>query len=166
MKIISLILTSAAFAFQNASAQSFQPTVVGSAGTFATSASGSMSWTIGEVMTETYSPAGNFFTQGFHQPPDNFIVIAVSDPSVETISIYPNPVASNLIIDFSSAIGNYSICIYDMLGNVLRKENVSANQKQLNIPFLQFADGVYLLDIVNSASNSRSSYKINKTEYK
>ena len=27
-----------------------------------------MAWTIGEVMTETYTSADNFFTQGFHQP--------------------------------------------------------------------------------------------------
>ena len=49
-------------------AQSFAPNVIGSAGTFATSASGSMAWTIGEVMIETYASNGNFFTQGFHQP--------------------------------------------------------------------------------------------------
>jgi gliding motility-associated-like protein len=49
-------------------AQSFSQNVVGSSGTFATSANGSMAWTIGEVMIETYSGTGNFFTQGFHQP--------------------------------------------------------------------------------------------------
>ena len=49
-------------------AQSFSQEVIGSAGMFTTSANGSMTWTIGEVMIETYSSADNFFTQGFHQP--------------------------------------------------------------------------------------------------
>src|ERR1035437_11096031 len=49
-------------------AQSFATDVIGSAGTFATSTGGSMAWTIGEVMIETYSSSNKFFTQGFHQP--------------------------------------------------------------------------------------------------
>lgn len=49
-------------------AQSFSQEVIGSAGMFTASANGSMTWTIGEVMIETYSSTDNFFTQGFHQP--------------------------------------------------------------------------------------------------
>lgn len=143
--------------------QSFQPTVIGSAGTFATSASGSMSWTIGEVSTETYSSASNFFTQGFHQPES--IPISVNEiSSSQNISIYPNPVASNLNIDFSGVSGSYSLYIYDMLGQLLRKENISASQRQLTIPFSNYADGIYLLNIINTESNTRNSYKINKAE--
>ncbi len=66
--IILFISITLIFAFQKAKAQSFARDVIGSAGTFATSASGSMAWTIGEVMMETYSSTSNFFTQGFHQP--------------------------------------------------------------------------------------------------
>ena len=145
------------------SAQSFAPDVIGSAGTYATSASGSMSWTIGEVMTATYSSAGNFFTQGFHQPDTSF-VISVIENSQQNISVYPNPVVTNLIIDFSGTSGNYSLYIYDMLGNALRKENVSANQKQVNISFGEYANGVYMLNLINNETNIRSSYKINKAE--
>ncbi len=144
-------------------AQSFTPDVIGSAGTFATSASGSMSWTIGEVMTETYSSANNFFTQGFHQPDTSF-VISVIDNAQPNISVYPNPVIDNVIIDFSASSGNYSVEIFDMQGQLLRKEPISANQKQLNISFLDFANGMYFLNIINKETNTRSSYKINKAE--
>lgn len=57
-----------AFTNQNIKAQSFAREVIGSAGTFATSSYGSMEWTMGEVMTETYVNSGYAFTQGFHQP--------------------------------------------------------------------------------------------------
>ena len=146
-----------------ANAQSMQPIVIGSAGTYASSASGSMSWTIGELMTETYSSAGNFFTQGFHQP-DTSAALSVENISVENISIYPNPVLDNLMIDFADAHGNYFIHIYDMQGQLLRSENISAHQQQLKISFREFADGIYLLNIINTASNTINSYKINKTK--
>jgi gliding motility-associated-like protein len=63
-----IIIISFTFTFQNVKAQSFARDVIGSAGTFATSTYGSMEWTIGEVLTETYASTGYFFTQGFHQP--------------------------------------------------------------------------------------------------
>lgn len=170
-------------AFLLVKAQSFQPVVIGSAGTFATSASGSMSWTIGEVMTETYSSANNFFTQGFHQPES--IPISVNEySSSQNISIYPNPVVDNLIIDFSSASGNYSLYIYDMLGqkiyardkgqgtgvggNTSTINHLALNPdfigKPLTIDMKGFANGMYFLNIINSESNTGNSYKINKTE--
>lgn len=55
-------------AFQHIQAQSLAREVIGSAGTFALSSSGSMAWSIGEVMVETYATSNSFFTQGFHQP--------------------------------------------------------------------------------------------------
>lgn len=66
--ILSFISISFAFAVQSVKAQSLAREVIGSAGTFATSAYGSMEWTIGEVITETYANTGFVFTQGFHQP--------------------------------------------------------------------------------------------------
>jgi gliding motility-associated-like protein len=63
--------------FQQVKAQSFAREVIGSAGTFATSPYGSMEWTIGEVMIETFVSADYYFTQGFHQP--------------SVVAIVPNP---------------------------------------------------------------------------
>ncbi|HXC06150.1 MAG TPA: gliding motility-associated C-terminal domain-containing protein [Bacteroidia bacterium] len=49
-------------------AQSISQTVVGSAGTYKATAGGSMAWTVGEVITDTYTSPVNALTQGFHQP--------------------------------------------------------------------------------------------------
>lgn len=122
-----------------------------------------MSWTIGEVMTETYSSANNFFTQGFHQP-DTSLVIAVVETPQQNISVFPNPIIDNVIIDFSGASGSYSVEIFDMQGQSLRKELISLNQKQVNIAFREFANGVYILNLINKETNTRISYIINKAE--
>src|ERR1035437_8766728 len=69
--VITILLFLMPFGWKGMSslcAQSFATDVIGSAGTFATSTGGSMAWTIGEVMIETYSSSNKFFTQGFHQP--------------------------------------------------------------------------------------------------
>ena len=160
--IFSLALTAILFP-AGSWAQSFAPEIIGSAGTFATSASGSMSWTIGEVMTETYSSTGNFFTQGFHQP-DSLVIISVANPIVQNFSIYPNPVTDNLYLDFSGTSGSFTIEIFDMQGKILNSEIISSNEKKVKVSFSEFANGIYLLNIVNSESNTRNSYKINKSE--
>ena len=149
--------------FSVANAQSFDPSVIGFAGTYASSANASMAWTIGEVMTKTYSSGNYFFTQGFHQP-DTAYVTFVSNPVAQNIAIYPNPVVDNLVIDFSLSSGNYSVEIFDMQGQIIRKENISANEKRLGISFRDFANGMYLLNIINKETHSRNCYKINKAE--
>jgi hypothetical protein len=144
-------------------AQSFTPDVIGSAGTYVASVSGSMSWTIGEVMTETYSSGGNSFTQGFQQP-DTTGILSVRDFPMENISIYPNPVADNLTIDFANAPGDHVICIYDMTGQLISQETISYGAQRMEISFGGYANGFYLLKILNMKSNVISSYKINKAE--
>ena len=163
-KILSaLTCTLFAFAFHSANAQSSPQWVIGSAGAFSTFASGSMTWTIGEVMTETYSPAGNFFTQGFNQP-DTMYLTVIADPVSQSIYVYPNPVVDNLVIDFSLTSGSFVVEIFDMQGQSLRKELIPVNQNRLGMSFHEFANGVYLLNITNTQTGSRSSYKINKAE--
>ena len=125
-KISILTLFSAGFFIGNA--QSFDPYVIGSSGTFASSATASMEWTVGEVMTKTYSSVGHFFTQGFHQPDDTAYVTVVANPVLQNISVYPNPVIGNLVIDFYFSSGNYSVEIFDMQGQLIRREDIAANE--------------------------------------
>lgn len=164
MKKLLLFFMSTAFAFgfENVNAQSIGPEVIGSSGTYATSAGGSMSWTIGEVMTETYSASGNYFTQGFHQP-DSTFGIGMSTPVAENFSMYPNPVVDNLLVDFSTGSGDHLIEIFDMQGQLLRTEFVPANESHFNFSFGGFENGVYLLNIINTETNTKSSYRIIKT---
>lgn len=50
------------------SAQSLSPQVIASSGGFFSNGSGSLSWTLGETMTETFTGGSNQLTQGFQQP--------------------------------------------------------------------------------------------------
>ncbi len=157
-KIIFCLLVS--LVVEKVNAQS----VTASAGAFATFSGGSMTWTLGEVVTDTYSPSGYFFTQGFNQPDTAFVTALPNDLSVADIFIYPNPVAENLVVDFSAVNGKYLAEVLDMQGKILRKEFIAEDKKQLQISFSTYADGIYMLSIINTETNSRNSYKINKTK--
>jgi len=50
------------------SAQITSPEVISSSGAYFSNTSGSMSWTLGETVTETFSNGSNILTQGFQQP--------------------------------------------------------------------------------------------------
>ena len=73
------------------SAQTVSPSVISTAGGLAANASGSLSYTIGEMaMIETFTGPANFLTQGFQQPWD--LITAVHDDLVPIgLRVYPNP---------------------------------------------------------------------------
>ncbi|RLD57998.1 MAG: hypothetical protein DRJ05_08780 [Bacteroidetes bacterium] len=50
------------------SAQTTTPDVITSSGAYFSNTNGSLSWTLGELATETFSNGGNTLTQGFQQP--------------------------------------------------------------------------------------------------
>lgn len=67
-KLLLLLLFIGFFLPRCCNAQSLAPAVVASQGDYFLSPTASVAWTIGEVMSETYSATNHFLTQGFHQP--------------------------------------------------------------------------------------------------
>lgn len=58
----------------SAQAQSLSPTVISSSGGYFTGAGGSLSWTLGEIATETLINGGYILTQGFQQPVEGITI--------------------------------------------------------------------------------------------
>ena len=67
MKKISTLLVGLVISL-TITAQSVSPEVVASAGDYFEGINASLSWTLGEIATETYSNGGIILTQGFQQP--------------------------------------------------------------------------------------------------
>ena len=109
-------------------AQSFSQDVIGLAGTFATSANGSMAWTIGEVMIETYSSTNNFFTQGFHQPDAVVPPVEVWDFFIPE-GFSPNGDGTNdfFVIRGIQYFPNNTFVIYNRWGNKVFEANPYQN---------------------------------------
>ena len=138
-------------------AQSLSHSVVASSGAHFASANGSLEWTLGEIMTETYQKSNGIFTQGFRQ------TISVKPESGNAISAYPNPVTDFLYVK-TIENGEYLIEFFNIHGQKLINSNSSVNSgifiHQLDLRDLRAA--VYLLRLHNLTTGKRSLIKIVK----
>lgn len=159
-----------AIAFQTANAQSFVREVIGSAGAFATSPNGSMEWTIGEVMTETYDGSNNFFTQGFHQPDVKEIVIIVNLFIPEGYSPNSDGINDFFVIRGIENYPNNKIIIFNRWGNKVFEANPYLNtwngrsQSGLNMGGDELSVGTYfyVLDLGNGSPVYKGTIYLNK----
>jgi hypothetical protein len=157
--------------YQHLNAQSLERAVIGAAGEYRTSTFGSMEWTIGEVITDTYINMGHSFTQGFHQP--NTIEI-VSNPTDLFIpeGFSPNIDGINDLFVIKG-IENYSankIEIYNRWGQKVFEAKPYTNnwdgksQSFLNISGDQLPVGTYfyILELGNGSSIYKGTIYLNK----
>jgi hypothetical protein len=72
MKVITLIVSMAIYCCVQS--QSLSPTVIASSGGYFTGTGASLSWTLGEIVTETFSNGSYILTQGFQQPVEGIII--------------------------------------------------------------------------------------------
>ncbi len=107
---------------------------------------GSISWSLGETITQTFSAGDYTLTQGFQQGDLSVTAIYEKTGIGIDISAYPNPTSSELFVEFESAAsGQYSYRLIDEKGNLLEKGKI-INAKQ-RIAFENRHAGLYLLQI-------------------
>lgn len=98
--------------------QDISQSVIGSAGTYAESAGGSMAWTIGEVTIETFSSTDFFFTQGFHQPESREVPVVPIDFHIpEGFSPNGDDVNDLFVIRGITMYPHNSIIVFNRWGN-------------------------------------------------
>lgn len=155
------------FLFFMARSQSITPEVIATAGDYFVGSNATLSWTLGEVVTETVSNANYTLTQGFQQPNYNITSIP-DDPNIKNdqsadINIYPNPVGDLLNVSFKDMKqDNVLITLFDLNGKILINdiaENTTA-LKQLNMSFV--AKGSYILRFATKNGKFLKSFKVVK----
>ncbi|MGE0568745.1 MAG: T9SS type A sorting domain-containing protein [Bacteroidia bacterium] len=144
-------------------AQTVTPIVYSNQGAYNTSSGGSISWTIGEPISETYTTSTNMATMGFHQPEMHVSTYIKSYGEQVEIAVYPNPIQDKLIINFSNTkAGIYFIELYDDLGKILQKNEVEiktdSNKYSLNLS--SYSAGNYYLNI--SGTENTKTVKVIK----
>lgn len=122
--------------------------VIGTDGGFAGNNQFSISYTIGEIVTELGKDTINNIdlTQGFQQA---YISIVSTENHIADIdiSVFPNPAVTFLNVNISdlSKVQNYAM--YDMSGKLLLQQEIISNQ--FEISFSNFSSGNYLLIFKN-----------------
>lgn len=122
--------------------------VIGTDGGFAGNNQFSLSYTIGEIVTELGNdPVNNIdLTQGFQQ---SYISIVSTENHIADIdiSVFPNPAVNYLNVNISDLSKVKTYAMYDMSGKLLLQQEIISNQ--FEISFSNFSSGNYLLIFKN-----------------
>ena len=122
--------------------------VIGTDGGYAGNNQFSLSYTIGEIVTELGNdPVNNIdLTQGFQQA---YISIVSTENHIADIdiSVFPNPAVNYLNVNISDLSKVKTYAMYDMSGKLLLQQEIISNQ--FEISFSNFSSGNYLLIFKN-----------------
>jgi hypothetical protein len=124
---------------------------------------GSISWSIGEPVSETYSVTSNVTTMGFHQPELNIVSMIRQQGQDVNVLVYPNPVKEVLTINFSGmTAGTYRIEMIDNIGKLISTSEVNITEQNQMVPYKinEVAAGNYFLRI--DGKEFTKTVKINK----
>lgn len=123
--------------------------VVASSGDYLISSSGSISYTLGECVDETFSASNISLTQGFQQV--QFSVTAISElPSLSfSVLVSPNPTTDRVDVTINKErLEGIRIQLFDLAGRKLLTLNVTS--KVTEIPFINYSPSVYLLKVTEN----------------
>jgi hypothetical protein len=139
-----------------------KPDVVTTTGGYYANSAGSLSWTMGEPISETVSDSNNTLTQGFQQ--GSYFVVSVVDelakPSIN-ISVYPNPVSSLLNIKSNSS-DPLRAELVDLQGRTVYEQVFENGQGQIDIS--NRSDEMYILGVYDNNGNRIKVFKIQKVD--
>ncbi len=131
--------------------QSLEREVISTAGAHPSNLSGSLSWTVGELVTRTVMSTNNTLTQGFQQGDLEIISMIDNNETNTTLNVYPNPVQTKLFIESSASTAQFQLL--NIHGKVIQKGEIKDHTKEID--FSDLPSGIYILKI-----NNRVSYKI------
>jgi hypothetical protein len=145
-------------------AQTVTPVVLSNQGGYSVVSGNSISWTVGEPVSETYSTTNNMATMGFHQPELGLITM-LSQQSADpgSVLVYPNPVRDLLTVNFKGMEeGKYNLMLFDNLGKLISKSeaSITENNQLVQLKINEVAAGNYFLQVENKSFNK--TIKINK----
>jgi hypothetical protein len=133
--------------------------VISTQGDLYSNGSGSVNFTLGEVVIATGTDGTNDITQGFHQTNWNFLGVEDFAPSYKA-TIFPNPTSDALYIKTSS-FENVTYTLYDAQGKIVMQNVLFAEQTPVQVS--QLAPGSYSLTLNNQTQNLKT-FKLVKTQ--
>ena len=137
--------------------------VIASTGSCFTTPDVSLSWTLGEPISETDVSTNGYLTQGFQQP-QTIVVTDVTNPvsNQGNVSAYPNPFTGVISLQNNNEGKTLNIELVDMQGKTVLKQNMVTQQQQFDLS--AFANGIYFLRVYDTDNKLVQTLKIDKTK--
>ena len=124
-----------------------------SAGGQSVNGGSSLSWSLGQIITSTFSSHAKslILTEGFQE---KLIVTSVEENSAIPVNIhlYPNPASEVINIHFEAAVkGELLLSLLDFSGRLVRREVVEPSIADKQINLRNIPSGVYILRLTNGS---------------
>jgi Secretion system C-terminal sorting domain len=145
------------------SAQTVTPVVLSNQGGYSALTAGSISWSIGEPVSESYSTPQRIHTMGFHQPELAIVTLIAEQGADKSILVFPNPVKDFLTVNFTGLTdGNYKVELIDNIGKLIYQTQTEVNEsnRTFQLKVNEVAAGNYFLRVQNK--DFSKTVKINK----
>jgi hypothetical protein len=129
--------------------------VIASSGETLQNTSGTLSFTLGELVIDTKTNSNGILTQGFQQT--KITITAINDLYKNDISItvYPNPTTSKVTLNIEKCKpGKYAYVLYNNTGKLLLKENINNNEALIS--FDPYAPAFYIIKIQCNGKDVKS----------
>ncbi len=120
----------------------------------------SLSWTLGESVTESFVAGSFILTQGFHQPTLTVVSVPeLADPEI-SVRAYPNPVDDHLSLHIDhEAPESFRYVLGDMHGRPILSDRMHGQESQLQMSSLP--PGIYILSVFHE-NNTMHTFNIIK----
>jgi len=143
-----------------------QPTsqqVIASSGSYMSNGNISLSTTVGEPVTATFSVSTTTLTQGFQQPHyDIETSIIEKGNSGISIHVYPNPTERNIFIDIASEQGESAqLSVTDVSGKMILNQNLIFSERNV-VNLNHLASGQYFFRVTDAQGKLLSTHTIQK----
>lgn len=142
-------------------AQSISPEVIASAGEHFDNGTTQLSWTLGEVVIDTYDNGTNILTQGFHQTQLTVTSVEESLSDVR-MNMYPNPTSEFLNIELGNNENDINLQLFDMSGKLVHKDVINAYDTKYVLPMNNVATGNYLVQMQSVDGKMNTTHKVMK----
>lgn len=140
--------------------QVLTPEAVVTSGDYYEGSSGSLSFSIGECVTETYSQTSGTLTQGFQQA-EIVVVSSLSNPLAQVgLTAFPVPAGSILKLEMQTWQNGLSAVLYDMNGIEIMRKNLLSSITEFNLASLPA--GGYILRVFEESGLFVQSFRITK----
>ena len=118
---------------------------VNSGGTFHQNATGSISWSLGEVATQTLKAGDYIITQGFQQSKLTLTSVFERPGYISLVKAYPNPTSDFIYLEVDGEVNDLNYAVYDMNGKLLASGQFEENPTRVS--FANFGSGLYFVRI-------------------
>ena len=170
MKKVILNILVLAFGI-SAHAQMLTPTVIASAGAYATGGGVSLSYTVGELAAiQTFTSPNVILTQGFQQPNDIVSgLIDVEQGPDGAFSVYPIPAHGTLWFGYEfNESGKVQVSLMNILGQIMDYslgENYTSGKFIHSFDCSSYASGNYILSVKFTTASGQEKILSKKVQF-